>query len=259
MAVKPRGREQSMHEKRIIMGMPIGLTVLDESVRRPDLDAVFADFTAADARFSPFKDDSEISRFNRSEIGEDDLTPATREIFALCEKTRQETQGYFDIRRPDGTIDPCGMVKGWAIRNAAHKLADMGFMNFCVEAGGDIQCSGVGEGGAEWTVGIRNPFNTHEIVKVLTPRGFGVATSGNYVRGDHIYNPHTGRYGSDDVVSLTVIGPDVLEADRYATAAFAMGREGIYFIERTPNLEAYEIDAQGMARMTGGLKKYLPC
>ena len=56
-----------------------------------------------------------------------------------------------------------------------------------------------------------------------------------------------------------MIGPDVLEADRYATAAFAMGREGIHFIERTPDLEGYEIDSAGTARMTTGLKKYLPC
>ena len=83
-------------------------------------------------------------------------------------------------------------------------------------------------------MGVRNPFKADEIVKVLTPKGQGVATSGNYLRGDHIYNPHTGRYGSDDIVSLTVIGADVMEADRYATAAFAMGREGIYFIERVP-------------------------
>ena len=94
---------------------------------------------------------------------------------------------------------------------------------------------------------------------MLIPKGKGVATSGNYTRGDHIYNPHTGRYGSDDIVSLTVIGPDVLEADRYATAAFAMGREGIYFIERMAGLEGYEIDAHGTARMTSGLGKYLPC
>ena len=248
-----------MHEKRLIMGMPIGLTVLDNHVRQSDIDAVFAEFLAVDAQFSPFKDDSEVSCFNRGEIAETDLSTAMREILALSAKTKRETNGYFDIVRPDGAIDPCGMVKGWAIRNAARQLTDMGFANFCVEAGGDIQCGGVSEGGAEWTVGIRNPFNPDEIVKVLTPRGFGVATSGNYIRGDHIYNPHTGKYGSDDIVSLTVIGPDVLDADRYATAAFAMGREGIYFIERTPELEGYEIDAAGVARMTSGLEKYLPC
>ena len=248
-----------MRETRSIMGMPIDLAVLDEGVRRRDLEAVFAEFAAVDAQFSPFKDDSEVSRFNRGEITEKDFTPRMREVVALCERTKQDTGGYFDIRRPDGTIDPCGVVKSWAIKNAVRQLIDMSYFNFCVEAGGDIQCHGVNDEGVEWTVGIRNPFSRDEIVKVLQPKGHGVATSGNYTRGDHIYNPHTGRYGSDNIVSLTVIGPDVLEADRYATAAFAMGRKGIHFIERMPDLEGYEIDGFGTARMTTGLKKYLPC
>jgi thiamine biosynthesis lipoprotein len=248
-----------MRETRVIMGMPVNLRVLDTGVRQQDLEAVFAEFCAVDAQFSPFKPDSEISRFNRGEITEKNLSPRMCEIFSLCEKTRQETGGYFDISRPDGMIDPCGMVKGWAIKNAARQLVDMGYSNFCVAAGGDIQCHGVNDEGAGWTVGIRNPFSRDEIVKILQPKDCGVATSGNYIRGDHIYNPHTGRYGADNIVSLTVIGPDVLEADRYATAAFAMGREGIQFIERVPGLEAYEIDGFGTARMTRGLKKYLPC
>jgi thiamine biosynthesis lipoprotein len=248
-----------MRETRTIMGMPISLAVLGKGVRRQDLEAVFAEFTAIDAQFSPFKKDSEISRFNRGEIRESDISLRMREIFSLSEKAKRETGGYFDISRPDGTVDPCGMVKGWAIRNAALQLLDMGYCDFCVEAGGDVQCHGVNDDGEEWTVGIRNPFSRDEIVKVLRPKGYGVATSGNYLRGDHIYNPHTGRYGSDNIVSLTVIGPDVLEADRYATAAFAMGRQGVHFIEQTLGLEAYEIDGFGTARMTSGLKKYLPC
>jgi len=248
-----------MRETRTIMGMPICLTVLDHGAGQQDLDAVFAEFSAIDAQFSPFKNDSELSRFNRGEIAETDFTPRMREIVALCEKTRRETGGYFDIKRLDGTIDTCGMVKGWAIRNAARQLAAMGFCDFCVDAGGDIQCCGVNGEGVDWMVGIRNPFSANEIVKILQPKGCGIATSGNYIRGDHIYDPHTGRYGSDDIVSLTVIASDVLEADRYATAAFAMGRKGIHFIERMPGLEAYEIDASGTARMTSGLKTYLPC
>ena len=246
-----------MRETRNIMGMPISLIVLD--ARRQDLEAVFEEFAAVDAQFSPFKADSEICRFNRGEIAASGITPRLREIFALCERTKQETGGYFDIGRPDGTIDPCGMVKGWAIKNAARQLLDMGFSDFCVAAGGDIQCHGRNDEGGEWTVGIRNPFAQDEIVKVLQPGGHGVATSGNYIRGNHIYDPHTGQFGSGDIVSLTVVGPDVLEADRYATAAFAMGRKGIHFIERMPGLEAYEIDNRGMARMTSGLKNYLPC
>lgn len=248
-----------MRETRDIMGMPISLLVPDAQIRLEDMDRVFAEFTAIDAQFSPFKHESEISRFNRGEIIEKELTPRMREILALCEDAKQKTSGYFDIVRPDGTIDLCGMVKGWAIRNAARQLIDMGFSNFCVAAGGDIQCHGLNDEGEEWTVGIRSPFMRDEIVKVLRPKGHGVATSGNYIRGDHVYNPHTGQFGSDDIVSLTVIGPDVMEADCYATAALAMGRGGITFIERTPGVEGYEIDAHGTARMTSGLNRYLPC
>jgi thiamine biosynthesis lipoprotein len=49
-----------------------------------------------------------------------------------------------------------------------------------------------------------------------------------------------------------VVGPDVLEADRFATAAFAMGLDGIDFVERTPELEGYAIDKNGLATFTSG-------
>jgi FAD:protein FMN transferase len=248
-----------MRETRLIMGMPITLAVVDAHAAQQDIDAVFDGFVAVDNRFSPYKEDSEICRINRGEIGQGDESPPMREVLALCEKTKAETRGFFNIARPDGFLDPCGMVKGWAILNAARQLSAMGFENYFVDAGGDIQSSGRNEDGEDWRVGIRSPFEPDEIVKVILPKGGGVATSGNYIRGQHIYNPHTGVYGADDIVSLTVIGPDVLEADRYATAAFAMGREGIYFIEGMAGLEGYEIDAAGTARMTTGLGRYLPC
>ena len=43
-----------------------------------------------------------------------------RAVFALAEQTKQETAGYFDIDR-GGFYDPSGIVKGWAIANAAYK------------------------------------------------------------------------------------------------------------------------------------------
>ena len=91
----------------------------------------------------------------------------------------------------------------------------------------------------------------------LPSSGAGVATSGSYLRGAHIYNPHAPNAAVSDVVSLTVIGPNILEADRFATAAFAMGEAGIAFIERMDGLEGYQIDARGMAQMTSGLGRYL--
>ncbi|MGH6828618.1 MAG: FAD:protein FMN transferase, partial [Rhizomicrobium sp.] len=247
-----------MRETRIIMGMPVTLSVADAHAAQHDLDVVFDEFTAVDNQFSVYKQNSEISRINRGEIAAEAYSSRMREVIELCEKTRSETGGYFDIARPDGTLDPSGVVKGWAILGAARMLATRGFENYFVEAGGDIQACGKSEEGVDWRVGIRNPFEPDQIVKILIPREKGVATSGNYVRGNHIYNPHSGQYVSDDIVSLTVIGPDILEADRYATAAFAMGREGIFFIERSAGLEGYEINATGIARMTTGLARYFP-
>jgi thiamine biosynthesis lipoprotein len=248
-----------MRETRFIMGMPVTLAVLDVSAKPEDLDAVFAEFVSVDDQFSPYKYESEIGRVNRGEVSADEQSPRMREILSLCEKTRIETNGYFNILRPDGVLDPSGVVKGWAIRNAASMLAERGFENFFVDAGGDVQSHGLNAQGAEWRVGILNPFHAEEIVKVLCPRGCGVATSGTYFRGQHIYNPHAGGEMSGAIVSLTVVGPDVLEADRYCTAAFAMGRDGISFINRLDGFEGYEIDVSGMARMTAGLQDYLPC
>ena len=101
-------------------------------------------------------------------------------------------------------------------------------------------------------MGIRNPFDAGEIIKVIYPRGKGVATSGTYVRGQHIYNPRRPGATVNDIVSLTVVAADVLEADRFATAAFAMGRNGILFIEQATGLEGYVVDAGGRATPTTG-------
>ena len=232
------------------MGMPVVVEIVGGT--DDALEKVFDYFTSVDAQFSTYKKDSEISRINRGELGESDYSDEMREVFALAEQTKKDTNGFFNITKPDGSIDPSGLVKGWAIRNAAQLIERMGFANYLLDVGGDIQLGGVDELGEPWTVGIRNPFNRDEIVKVLLPGSRGVATSGSYIRGEHIYNPHTPGQQLHDIVSITVVGPDIYEADRYATAAFAMGREGIVFVERVPTLEGYMIDASGMATMTSG-------
>ena len=233
------------------MGMPITVEVVAAS--EPTLhDEVFDYFDAVDRKFSTFRADSEIGAINRAEIGEAAYSPEMKEVLALAERTKQETAGYFDIRTPEGTLDPSGIVKGWAIRNAAAILTGRSARDFFIDAGGDIQSCGRNAEGRDWSVGIRNPFDESQIVKVIYPRGRGVATSGTYVRGQHIYEPHAPDRAIVDIVSLTVIGPDILEADRFATAAFAMGRAGIGFIEQLAGFEGYLIDRSGRATMTSG-------
>jgi FAD:protein FMN transferase len=237
------------------MGMPIEIEIVADDAEKA-FEAAFASLVAIDERFSTYKEHSEISRLNRGEITEDTISAEMQEVFDLAEKTKQETEGYFDIRCVDGTRDPSGIVKGWAIRNAAEVIRAMGHEHFSVNAGGDIAMSGKNEKRSEWSVGIRNPFRPEEIVKIIYPRGKGVATSGSYLRGAHIYNPHNPKEELTDVVSMTIIGSDVLEADCFATAAFAMGKEGIEFIESLSGFEGYMIDKDGVATFTSGFSAY---
>ncbi|MEO9228705.1 MAG: FAD:protein FMN transferase [Devosia sp.] len=243
-----------MPETRLIMGMPISIEIVGD-VGGTACEATFRYFEEVDARFSPYKSDSEVSAINRGELALEALSCEMQEVLSLAELTRHETMGYFDIRRPDGKIDPSGLVKGWAIRNAARLIEAAGHRNYFVEAGGDIQCSGHNDQGQRWRVGIRNPFDQTQIVKVLVPGDAGVATSGGYVRGRHVYDPHTRAAVPEDIASITVVASDIYDADRFATAAFAMGRDGIGLIETTPGLEGYAIDRNGIATMTSGFSR----
>ena len=243
-----------MKETRILMGMPVTLEVIDAHVTQQTIDKVYAYFEYVDQKFSTYKDTSEISKINRHELTVEDSSEDMRTIFALSEQTRLETDGYFDIQH-DGKYDPSGLVKGWAIFQAAELLRQNGVYNFYVDAGGDIQISGKNSQGQDWRVGIRSPFNLNQIVKVITLTDCGVATSGTSIRGQHVYNPWNVQQPLTEVLSLTVVGPDVYEADRFATAGFAMGRSGIEFIERLDGFEGYMIDKLGRATLTSGFER----
>jgi len=244
-----------MKQLQLLMGMPITVEVVDPSVTEADIDKVFAYFRAVDDIFSTYKEHSEISKINRGELRAEEYSDEMKTILALSEQTKQETRGYFDIQH-NGIADPSGIVKGWAIFQAAHMLKEAGCTNFYIDAGGDIQVSGKKDGNP-WRIGIRNPFNRKEIVKVLAVMDKGIATSGTAIRGQHIYDPHLLHTPLQDIVSLTIIGPNVYEADRFATASFAMGKRGINFIEQLPGFEGYMIDASARATFTSGFERYV--
>ena len=244
-----------MKHTRLLMGMPITVEVVDATVTQDDLEQVFAYFVCVDETFSTYKTTSEISKINRGELLPEQYSEDMKTVLALCEQTREDTDGYFDIRS-DGICDPSGLVKGWAIQNAANMLRAWGFRNFYIDAGGDIQVAGYKDG-RPWRIGIRNPFNRAEHVKALALTDQGIATSGTAIRGQHIYNPHNRGVPLLEIASMTVVGPNIYEADRFATAAFAMGRKGILFIERLAGFEGYMIDMHGIATFTSGFERYV--
>lgn len=243
-----------MKQMRILMGMPVIVEIVDGAVTFEIFDKVFDYFRYVDEKFSTYKKTSEITLVNEGKIPPEKYSSDFKLVLRLCEETKILTKGYFDIKR-DGKIDPSGLVKGWAINNAAGILRDLGFANFYVDAGGDVQVCGEKSPGHQWRVGIRNPFAKEQIIKVLVVKDRGIATSGNYERGKHIYNPKNGLL-VDEIASITVIGQNVYEADRFATAAFVMGKKGIEFIATLPGFEGYMIDKSGKAVFTNGFAHF---
>jgi thiamine biosynthesis lipoprotein len=244
-----------MKHEFITMGMPAVVQVVDDVVSMKDMQEVVDYFSAIDDQFSLYKQDSEISRINAGEIKIGEYSKAMQNIFELCEETKKETQGYFDILH-NNVLDPSGLVKGYAIAHAAKLLQDKGFENIYVEIGGDIQVFGRDERHENWNIGIRNPFDVHEIIKVVHLANAGIATSGTAERGTHIYNPVDGNI-SDEVVSVTVVADSVYDADRYATAVFAMGLKGVEWIDGLRGYEAYAVTKDKKAYYTRGFTSYV--
>lgn len=148
------------------MGMPITVDI-DGASGGVLVDTIFDHFERIDRRFSTYRADSEISAINRGDLPVRDWSGEMMEVLALAAQTKDQTDGYFDIRKPDGSLDPSGIVKGWAIRNAAGIVRRAGVGDFFIEAGGDIQSYGRNASGLDWSVGIRNPFNAAEIIKIV--------------------------------------------------------------------------------------------
>jgi thiamine biosynthesis lipoprotein len=241
----------TIHRVERIMGTAIGIDVRGVGVSPGAVEAAFALLREIDARFSTYRHDSELSRLIRDELDEESCSTDLRAILGLSEDLRRTSSGFFDIRRhrPDGRPDPTGLVKGWAIEEAALRLDAAGATDYAINAGVDIVARGAPEPGRRWRVGIRHPEQTDRVAAVLGVHDLAVATSGGYERGDHIVNPHSGR-PPRDLLSMTVVGPSLTYADAYATTAFAMGLPGTAWVQSHPGYGAYAITADRRAVWT---------
>jgi len=243
-----------------VMGTVVGVDMRDpdpdRAVLDATLDAVVAWFHEVDARFSTYREDSEVCRIARGELAVDGAHADVREVLALCDEVHRLSGGFFDARRGGG-LDPSALVKGWSVERAALILQLAGFGRFCVNAGGDVLVRGEAAPGEAWRVGIRHPEQADQVAAVLALRRGGVATSGLYERGGHIVDPRSGAVPSR-LLSMTVVGPSLTYADAYSTAAFAMGADGVRWVAASaPGYDAYAITDERRAVWTPGLDALL--
>lgn len=230
------------------------------------IDAAARALADADHTFSRYRPGTPLSRYLRGEIGLAQCPPSVPAMIASADAYRRLTGGRFDARRPDGALDLDGVVKGWAIERAGAELTARGATSWSINAGGDVAVHGPAlrgqEADARWRVGVVDPADRSRLLTVLAVGGArpaAVATSGTAERSGHVWDPRTGA-PSRGLVSVTVVGPDIEEADVLATAVLAGGgddlAEGLALLERL-GLEGLAVRDDGELEVTRGLRALL--
>jgi thiamine biosynthesis lipoprotein len=149
--------------------------------------------------------------------------------------------------------------KGFAADRVAEKLYASNFVNFIIDAGGDLVVSG-SRGDSPWSVGIRHP-RTEELLATAELTDSAIATSGDYEqyfladgrRFSHIIDPRNG-WPVETVASVVVIAAKGADADALATGLFVLGPDqGIALAEQISSVEALFVMDDGSLHHSEGL------
>jgi thiamine biosynthesis lipoprotein len=272
------------------MGTEIELLV-DAADAEDALIAAENEFHRLEAILTRFRPESELSRLN--EAGSLEVGSELREVVRLALEARGRTDGRFDptvhdavvaagydrtfeelpedgtavivgsvcggaVRidgsrielDPDVRLDLGGIGKGYAAEWAAELLSAVG--PALVNAGGDIAVHG-----GSWPVGVET--SEGELTLELTTGG--LATSGRDRRrwrrnGEelhHVIDPATGSPAPSDLLRLTVVAADAVEAEVWAKALYIAGEHEAVREAEMRSMPCVLVTADGRTRLAGGL------
>ena len=169
-------------------------------------------------------------------------------------------------RTPGMALDFSAIAKGYGVDVVGQYLEQRGVDNYMVEIGGEVRCRGNSPAGTPWTIGIRNPRYHDEPsgpagLYKLALKDRSLATSGNYEnyyerdgrRYAHTINPKTGFPVEHTLLSASVLAPDCMTADAYATAFMVIGTDSaVALSRRLPELDVLLVYGDA----AGGLATY---
>jgi thiamine biosynthesis lipoprotein len=167
----------------------------------------------------------------------------------------QLSDGKLSKENPEIQIDFNAIAQGYTVDVLADFLKAKGVQNYMVEVGGEVRAEGRNERGEIWRIGIDKPSDTAAVGRplqaVVSLNTKSLATSGSYrkfVERDghkfsHAIDPHTGYPITHTLLSISVLAPDCMSADAYATAFLVMGLEKAIPLAKEKGLEIYGISA----------------
>lgn len=159
-------------------------------------------------------------------------------------------------------LDCSAIAKGYACDRVAEVLERHGVDNYLIDIGGELRLAGRKEQGKLWSIGINRAVDdsaqtNYEVQRVVNLSDCGVATSGNYRQfyqeGDrrvsHTIDPRTGYPTRHRLLSATVVAPDCMTADAYATACMVVGDTAVLrSYAETAGLQIFAIYADSCGR-----------
>ncbi|MGN6124924.1 MAG: FAD:protein FMN transferase [Humibacter sp.] len=213
---------------------------IDDDLVDAAADDCFGELTDVERVFSPFLQDSDISRMRRGELRLENADKRVAVVHRACEAALDATDGLFDAWHA-GWFDPTGYVKGWATDLAAHRtlaplLGVPGVEAVGIGVGGDMQLFTSPGSDWLWRVGVADPAHPGGVVATLAVRDGAVATSGTAERGSHIVDPRAvdsaprSKARSTPTASATVVADRLEAADLWATTAVIAGFDDLGWI-----------------------------
>lgn len=204
----------------VLEGQAFGTTwrIIAGSLNEHEVRAGFDEIlNSIDASLSPFRRDSELSRFNACR-STDWLTLSRETSLVVAEALRvaEMTGGAFnptmgpvvgrygfgpivagsagrpeeivmagnELRktRPELSIDLCGIAKGFALDRLSDFSRQLGITDFIIELGGEVVANGHHPSGRPWQVGVEDQ-TLSGFARVVILEGHALATSGNRING----------------------------------------------------------------------------
>ncbi|ARP86624.1 thiamine biosynthesis protein ApbE [Bordetella genomosp. 9] len=127
-------------------------------------------------------------------------------------------------------LDFSSIAKGYGVDRAAAALDALGVTGYLVEVGGELRARGARPDGLPWRVAVEWPDSGAHAANVVL-QDAAIATSGDYrryflhagKRHSHTLDPRNGRPVDNGVASVTVLHPECMQADAWATALTVLG------------------------------------
>jgi FAD:protein FMN transferase len=170
--------------------------------------------------------------------------------------------GKLTKENPQLQIDFNAIAQGYTVDVIADFFKARGITNYMVEVGGEVRAQGHNERGKIWRIGIDKPIDNaaagRPLQAVVSLDGKSLATSGSYRKFvereghkySHAIDPHTGFPITHNLLSISVLAPDCMTADAYATAFLVMGLEKAIPMAKENGLEIYGISSEKNGELT---------